>query len=124
MAGMAGKGVGKAVLDLPQQKPAGIVSAGIRLTTVQLKKEIQDSGLCHVALEMAKTGKRQVMAKDGSVVFEELSEAAHIDMIKFIVRKVLPDAKEYDSQDDRDHVAKWAGFLEANPPVRSESAKV
>lgn len=96
------------------QKPSGIESAGVRLTTVQLKREIHDSGICYVAIEMAKTGKRPIMV-DGKAEWEDLSEAGHIDMIKFIVKKVLPDAKEYDAKEDRAQLDRWADIIAAEP---------
>lgn len=108
----------EALLAITKQQSSGVVSAGVRLTAVQLKQEIHDSGVCHVAIEMAKTGRRPMFhaGEDGepdSVTWEEMSEAAHIDMIKFIVKKVLPDAKEYDSVDDRKALDKWASVIEA-----------
>lgn len=101
---------------VPKQVSAGVVSAGVRLTAVQLKQEINDSGICHVVLKMAKSGKRPILQDDDkTVVWEEMSEAAHIDILKFMVKKVLPDAKEYDSVDDRKALDKWAAVIEAVP---------
>lgn len=104
-------------LELPRRQTSGVVGAAVRLTAVQLKAEIHDSGICNVALEMAIKGKRPVFHKDEDgkevIQWEELSEGAHIDMIKFIVKKVLPDAKEYDSVDDRKALDKWADLIES-----------
>lgn len=102
-----------ALIASPIKESAGVVRAGNRLTAVQLKQEIHDSGICHVALEMAKTGKRPMLQEDGEVIWEELSEAGHVDIIKFMVKKVLPDAKEYDSVDDRKALDRWASVIAA-----------
>lgn len=100
------------ILARRKQESSGVVSAGVRLTAVQLKQQIHDSGICHVAIEMAKTGKRPVLQEGtDNVVWEDLSEMAHVDMIKFIVRKVLPDAKEYDSTEDRKALDRWADVI-------------
>ena len=109
-------GMAQPTLAVAIQKPSGVVSAGVRLTTVQLKTEIHESGICHVAIEMAVTGKRPILHEEGGeriIEWEDMSEAAHLDMVKFIVRKVLPDAKEYDSKEDRASLDKWADVIAA-----------
>jgi hypothetical protein len=105
-----------ALLATPIKESAGLVRAGNRLTAVQLKQEIHDSGVCRVVIEMAKTGHRPVWnEQSGEVEMEVMSEAGHIDILKFIVKKVLPDAKEYDSIDDRKALDKWANVINAVP---------
>ncbi len=111
-------GLPEPLLAIRTQESSGVISASVRLTAVQLKQEINDSGICHVAIEMAKTGRRPVFVegKDGepdSVEWQDMSEASHIDMVKFIVKKVLPDAKEYDSVEDRKALDRWADVIAA-----------
>lgn len=111
-------GMPDTALAVPKKKIAGVVRSSIRLTAVQLKQEIHDSGICHVVLEMAKTGKRPIF-REGKVEWEEMSEAAHIDILKFMVKKVLADAKEYDSVEDRKALDRWADVIAADAePVK------
>lgn len=121
-----GVGMPDAALAAPRKESAGLVRSGLRLTAVQLKQEIHDSGICHVALEMATRGKRPIVREDDDgesvVEWEDLSEAAHVDMIKFIVKKVLPDAKEYDSVDDRKALDRWASVIAAEAEPIKDSA--
>lgn len=85
-----------------------------RLTISEIKREIHDSGLCYVAIEMAKTGRRPVLNEEtNKIVMEVMSEAAHIDMIKFIVKKVLPDSKERETVDDKRAHDHWAKVIDA-----------
>ena len=69
---------------------------------------------------MAVTGRRPVMHDETDeqgkriIEWEDMSEAAHVDMVKFIVQKVLPNAKEYDSKEDRAALDKWADVIAAD----------
>lgn len=96
--------------------PSVLSNASIHLSAVQIKQQIHESGICYLAIQMAQTGKRPIAKKDGEsgdIEWQEMSEAAHVDMIKFMVKKVLPDAKEYDSSDDRKALDKWAAVIAA-----------
>ena len=96
------------------KKSTAITNAGTRFEVAELKKLIHKSGICLIAIEMAKTGKRPVWDRElREVVMEDMSEAAHIDMLKFIVRKVLPDIKEIETVDDKKALDAWAAVIEA-----------
>lgn len=89
------------------------VAVSVKFNTVEIRREIHNSGVCYLALEMAKTGERPVRQEGGKIVWEQMSEAAHIDMVKFIVRKVLPDIKEVESAVDRKALDRWAEVIAA-----------
>ena len=96
------------------RKSTAMTNVGTRFEVAELKKIIHKSGVCLIAIEMAKTGKRPVWDRElKKVVMEDMSEAAHIDMLKFIVRKVLPDIKEIETVDDKKALDAWAAVIEA-----------
>lgn len=100
---------GNTILDAPTTRVIASTNVDNRLGTAELKREIHNSGVCYLALEMAKTGRRPVYDEESDkVVMEVMSEAAHIDIIKFIVKKVLSDAKEIPSTDEKAAHDKWA----------------
>ena len=115
---VAGMPVGTTVLDKPTARAIGKSNLDNRLDASQLRREIHQSGICHVVLEMAKTGKRPMLREDEdgteSVVWEEMSEAAHVDVIKFMVRKVLPDAKYIPTVDEKAAHDKWTAIIDAD----------
>ena len=101
-------------VQLAARKSTAITNAGTRLEVAEVKKKIHESGICLIAIEMARTGKRPVWDEElKKVIMEDMSEAAHIDMIKFIVKKVIPDAKEIEVADDRKALDLWAAVWEA-----------
>lgn len=90
------------------------VAVSVKFNTVEIRREIHNSGVCYLALEMAKTGERPVRGEGGKITWEPLSEAAHIDMLKFMVRKVLPDLKEVESTVDKKALDRWAEVIAAD----------
>lgn len=94
------------------RKSSAITNAANRLEVAEVKKLIHDSNVCHMAIEMAKTGLRPVWDEESSsVIMEQMSEAGHVEMIKFIVKKVLPDAKEIETTDDKQALDAWAEVI-------------
>ena len=64
---------------------------------------------------MAKTGRRPVYDEEsGEIVMEVMSETAHLEMIKFIARKVLPDAKDAPELDEKAALDRWAAVIAAD----------
>lgn len=109
---------GKAVLDKPITRVIGKANLDNRLDAAELRREIHNSGICYLAIEMAKTGRRPVLDVDsGKIVMETMSEAAHVDLIKFIARKVLPDAKEIPTVDEKAALDKWTAVIAADAEV-------
>lgn len=105
---------GTAVLDKPTTRVIGKANLDNRLDAAELRREIHNSGICYLAIEMAKTGRRPVYDEESDqVVMEIMSEAAHIDLIKFIARKVLPDAKYIPTVDEKANLDRWAAVIEA-----------
>ena len=101
------------VLDKPQTRIIGEANLGNRLSVAELKSAIHDSGIAYIAIEMAKSGKRPLYDQESdTVTWEELSEAAHVDMIKFIVKKVLPDSRDYPTVEEQS-LDKWANIIAA-----------
>ena len=87
-----------------------------RLDATELRREIHQSGVCYLAIEMAKTGRRPVYdEKTGKVVLETMSEAAHVDLIKFLTNKVLPAAlKDVSTIDEKAAHDRWAAIIAAD----------
>lgn len=110
------------VLDKPITRVIGKANIGNRLNAAELRTTIHDSGIAYLAIEMAKTGRRPTSYDEetGKFIYEQMSEAAHIDMIKFIVKKILPDAKEIATVDQKslDH---WAGVISAEAEAVKKS---
>lgn len=107
--------------ELQRQHAAAIVSdssvltnASVHLSVSEVKQQIHESGICYVAVEMAKTGRRPVLDEDGVVKWVDMSEAAHIDMIKFIVKKVLADAKDVAIIEKKASLDKWEAVIAAD----------
>ena len=99
------------VLDKPITRVIGKANIGNRLNAAELRTTMHYSGIAYLAIKMAQTGRRPVCHSDSEeVIWEEMSEAAHVDMIKFIVKKILPDAKEIATVDQKslDH---WASVI-------------
>lgn len=99
--------------------PSALSNASSHLSVIQIKEQIHESGICYLAVEMAKTGKRPmfIRSEDGEpdiIEWQEMSEAAHIDMIKFIVRKVLPDAKDVQIADKKASLDRWEAVIAAD----------
>lgn len=107
--GMAERALTKGV-----RKTSAITNAQNRLELAEVKKLIHESKICYMAIEIAQTGRRPHYDEETEqVVMVSLSEAAHIEMIKFVVKKVLPDAQEHESVDDKESHAHWAEIIEA-----------
>lgn len=105
-------GMPRSQIQTTVRKSSAITNAANRLEIAEVKKLIHDSNVCHVAIEMAKTGLRPVWDEESSrVVMEQMSEAGHVEMIKFIVKKVLPDAKEIETTDDKQALDAWAEVI-------------
>ncbi len=110
MPGMPGK-TGQGVLEVPKTRAIGKHNVDNRLSVTELRREIHDSKVCYLAIEMARTGRRPVYdAKKKKMVLENLSEAAHIDVIKFLANKVLANAKEAPTADEKAAHDKWAAI--------------
>lgn len=96
---------GQSVIDRPQTRIIGAANVENRLNAAELRHEIHKSGVCQLGLEMARTGRRPVYDEDSDEFrMEDMSESVHVDLIKFFARKVLPDAKEiYTVEEKADH---------------------
>ena len=99
--------------------PTALTNASVHMSVNEVKQQIHESRICYLAIKMAQTGKRPIFTEDIDgepeiVKWQEMSEAAHIDMIKFIVRKVLPDAKEVVIADKKASLDHWAGIIAAD----------
>lgn len=106
---------GTAVLDRGTVRIIGKANIDNRLNAAELRKEIHKSGVCYLAIQMARSGQRPVLdEKTGDILMETLSEAAHIDLIKFLTGKVLPNAKEIPTADERASIDKWSNVIEAD----------
>lgn len=92
-----------------------LTNSANRLEIAEMKKLILDSHVCALAIEMAQTGYRPVLDPEtGEVVKEAMSEASHVDMIKFVVSKVIANAKNQEVVDDVEAHAKWASVIAAD----------
>ncbi len=101
-------------VQVAARKSTAITNAGSRLEVAEIKKLIHDSGVCRVAVEMARTGLRPVFDDESEkVVMEPMSEAAHVEMVKFIANKVLPNAKDHETVDDKKAIDAWAEVIQA-----------
>lgn len=95
-------------------KSSAIQNASNRLNVSEVKRLIHDSGICLVAIKMAETGRRPVFNEKKNILeWEEMSEAAHVDMIKFVTNKVIPNAKEQETTEDKKALDAWAHVIEA-----------
>ncbi len=99
--------------------PSVLTNASVHLSVAEVKQQIHESGICYAAIEMAETGKRPLVIRGengepDSVEWEDLSEAAHVDMIKFIVKKVLPDAKDVQIADKKASHDYWEAVIAAD----------
>ena len=102
------------LLDKPKTQVIRKANIDNRLNATELRRTIHESGVAILAIEMAKTGRRPIEYDEetGKFTWEEMSEAAHIDMIKFIVKKVLPDSKDLHTADEKS-LDKWASIIAA-----------
>lgn len=107
-------GMPKSEVQRSVRQSAAITNAGNRMEMAEVKKLIHDSNVCALAIEMAQTGYRPVLdLETGEIVKEQMSEASHVEMIKFIVAKVIPNAKEQESTDDKQALDAWSKVIEA-----------
>ena len=119
-----GMATGQTVLDKPTTRIIGKANLNNRLDAAELRREIHSSGICYLAIEMAKTGRRPVYDDESDEVkMEVMSEAAHVDLIKFIARKVLPDAKDIPTIDEKAALDRWAAVIEADVIEADVNAK-
>lgn len=111
--------MGTQVLDKRETRVIGKGNLDNRLSAVEIRTAIHDSGIAYVALEMAKTGRRPVYEEESEeIVWEDMSEAAHVDMIKFIVKKILPDSQDRSTVEEKS-LDKWAAVIAAEAePVK------
>lgn len=113
-----GVGMPKSLVQTAARKSSAITNAGNRLEMAEIKKLIHESGVCMLAIEMAQTGQRPVLdPESGEIVKEQMSEASHVEMVKFMVGKVISNAKEQETTDDKQALDAWAEV------IRVENAK-
>ncbi|KKL92245.1 hypothetical protein LCGC14_1886630 [marine sediment metagenome] len=99
------------VLNKPKTRIVGQANLENRLDSAELRREIHKSGICYLAIEMAKTGRRPVYNEESDEIeMEVMSEAAHVDLIKFIARKVLPDAREIPTVEEKATHDRWTAI--------------
>lgn len=82
---------------------AELINVGSRLEIAQLKKLIHESGVCVALLNMAVTGKRLFGEAE-----EEIPLQVHIDLMKFMANKVLPNARDMGEAKSDAQQALWA----------------
>lgn len=113
----------KSEVQATVRRSAAITNAGNRMEMAEVKKLIHDSGVCLLAIKMAQAGVRPVADPEtGEITEQPLSEAAHVDMVKFMVAKVIPNAKEMETTDDIEAHAYWASVIEADRAKQLASA--
>lgn len=112
-----------------------ILDISPQISVVVMKKHILNENVLMEALQIAKTGTRPlrnnrgdaVLDDDGIETWERVSAKDQIDVLKLLINKVLPNAKDVETTDDTH--AKWLGVIEdtpapPEPPTREQAADI
>ncbi len=118
--------------DLAQKTKMGqaITNVSVRESIAKLKKSVLDAEVFEELLFVAKTGNiRRQKYEDGKPISDapeivEIDEASQLDILKFLLNKVVPNARATEDTGDAEQLQKWAEIIQGETRSDSEGETI